>query len=276
MKKIILTLKKEPALPIEAETITPENFAGRTLDEIKKLIVWRGKRKEELGDYFKVEGEKSEEVSETHIILKGDLSKVKYIGKQMATGKITVKGNAGMHLADEMRGGEIVVEGNVSDWSATEFRNGILWIKGNVGNMFASAYPGNPRGMRGGIIVIEGKAGNSLARKMRRGTIIVYDSVGDNLAAQMIAGTVISLGNIGNRPGMLMKRGTIICFGKIQEMLPTFIYDNTYSPLFIRYYFKELREKLNIRVPVKVEGLYERYHGDVSELGKGEIFIYKG
>ncbi len=276
MKQIVLVPRKLPSIPIEAEVISPEIFSGKNIEEIKELQVWNGNCKRKLGDFFSVKGVKSEDPNETHIVIQGDVSRVKYIGKEMHSGKITINGNAGMHLADEMKGGEIIVNGDAADWVATEMRGGTLKIKGNAGNMLASAHPGSERGMKEGIIIVEGNAASSLARKMRRGTIIIYGDIGDHAGSQMIAGTIICLGNIGRRPGALMKRGTIIVYGKAESILPTFIYDATYQPTFIRFYLKNLKEKLNVKLPAEMfNGDYERFHGDIAEDGKGEILLFK-
>ena len=40
MAEIKLKLKKAPDFPLEAESITPDNFAGKSIDDIKKLVVY--------------------------------------------------------------------------------------------------------------------------------------------------------------------------------------------------------------------------------------------
>ena len=56
MSTITLTLKEQPAVPLEAEAISPDMFAGRGLDEICALPVFLGKRQHRLDDFFAVEG----------------------------------------------------------------------------------------------------------------------------------------------------------------------------------------------------------------------------
>lgn len=44
----------------------------------------------------------------------------------------------------------------------------------------------------------------------------------------------------------------------------------------MRFYLKELKK---YDLPIKdehIDGLYDRYSGDITELGKGEILVWKG
>ena len=68
-----------------------------------------------MDDFFDVEGAASDELE-----IRGDLAKVKWIGRGMTRGRITIAGNAGMHLGAYMKGGTIEVSGNVSDWLGGE------------------------------------------------------------------------------------------------------------------------------------------------------------
>ena len=43
----------------------------------------------------------------------------------MTRGRITIVGNAGMHLGAYMKGGAIEVSGNVSDWLGAEMSGGL-------------------------------------------------------------------------------------------------------------------------------------------------------
>jgi len=66
------------------------------------------------------------------IVLEGDLSRAKQIGAGMTQGKITIHGDAGMHLGATMRGGEIAVHGNAGDWAGAEMQGGLIRIMGNA------------------------------------------------------------------------------------------------------------------------------------------------
>jgi len=130
MAIVILTLKEQPTVPLEAESINPDLFVEHTHDAIRGLPVFLGKRQHCLEDFFEVEGEKGDELE-----LRGDASRVKWIGRGMTRGRITVSGNVGMHLGAYMKGGVIEVNGHASDWVGAEMTGGLVEgpnIKGQV------------------------------------------------------------------------------------------------------------------------------------------------
>ena len=163
---ITLILKEPPAVPLEAESLSPDVTATLGHDALRALPVFLGKRTRRLDDFFEVEGAASEELT-----LRGDLSKVKWIGRGMTRGRITVVGNAGMHLGASMKGGVIEVTGNASDWMGAEMTGGLIRVRGNAGGQVGAAYRGGPRGMNQGTILIEGSAGIEVGMRMRRGLI---------------------------------------------------------------------------------------------------------
>jgi formylmethanofuran dehydrogenase subunit C len=266
---VTLRLRESTTIPIEADSICPDRFVGRSQAEIRALPTFYGRRKVTLGDLFTVEGEDSDQ-----IVLEGDLSHVKKIGQRMTRGHITVRGDVGMHLGAYMRRGEIVVEGNAGDWAGAHMQGGRIWIRGNAGHLVGAAYRGEKRGMNRGEIVVEGNAGQEVGAQMRRGLIVVLGDVGDFAGAKMIAGSIIVSGRLGARAGAGMKRGTIVALADHEELLPTFHYDCRFQPVFLRHYLLHL-QALGMSVGDEYfEGFYRRYHGDVTALGKGEILIY--
>jgi formylmethanofuran dehydrogenase subunit C len=267
---VTMRLKESTTIPIEAETICPDNFIGRGRAEIAKLTAFYGRRQVTLGDLFTIEGGDSQ-----HITLEGDLSHVKRIGQEMSQGRITIRGAAGMHLGAYMRGGEIIVHGDVAAWAGAHMSDGTIWIRGDAGPMLGAAYVGEKRGMRGGMILVDGDAGPRCGERMRRGLIVVQGDLGDFAGARMIAGSLFTLGALGARAGAGMKRGTIVALGGLADgLLPVFRYACSYRPTFLRYYLLRLRAwGLPIR-PEQVEGVFRRYVGDVNTLGKGEILVY--
>ena len=136
MGEIKLKLKKQPSVPLEADVITPDNFAGKTAAEIKKLGLFHGKDEVKLGDFFDVSG-KSTEKDDTKIIIDGNLSYVKRIGEKMSNGEIVINGNVGMHVGSQMKGGKITVNGNADDWAGAMLQGGELEINGDAGNLTA-------------------------------------------------------------------------------------------------------------------------------------------
>jgi len=264
-----LRLKEPTTIPIEADSICPDQFVGRSRAEIEALPAFYGRRKVTLGGLFTVEGGDSDQ-----IVVEGDLRHVKKIGQRMTRGRITIRGDVGLHLGAYMRGGEIVVEGNAGDWAGAHMQGGRLWIRGNAGHLLGAAYRGEKRGMNRGVIVVEGDAGQEVGAQMRRGLIVVLGDVGDFAGAKMIAGSIIVSGRLGARAGAGMKRGTIVALADHAELLPTFRYDCRFQPTYLRFYLLRLREWGLPITDEYLDGTYRRYHGDVTALGKGEILIY--
>jgi formylmethanofuran dehydrogenase subunit C len=265
----VLTLKERPHVPLEAEVLVPDVIAALRHDEIRGLPVILGKRQCRLDDFFDVEGPGTEAI-EIH----GDLGRVKWIGRGMTRGRITIHGNAGMHLGAYMKGGAIEVTGDTSDWVGAEMSGGLIRVRGSTGGQIGAAYRGSLSGMRGGTILIGGSAGIEVGMRMRRGLIVVVGPVRDFAGLQMKAGTIILMGGAELRTGAWMVRGTIISLKPIR-LLPTFAYACTYNPTFVRRYARHLKG-LGVSLPCdRSEGMYQRYTGDSSVPGKGEILVWQ-
>src|SRR5207249_1216691 len=138
---ITLTLKEQPSVPLEAENVSPDVMATLPHADIRALPVYLGKRQRRLDDFFAVEGEVSEEIE-----IRGDATRVKWIGRAMTRGRIAIAGNAGMHLGAYMKGGTIEVSGNASDWVGAEMSGGLIRIRGNAGGQVGAAYRGSLSG----------------------------------------------------------------------------------------------------------------------------------
>lgn len=263
-----LTLKNQLEAPLEAGAIVPDSIAGKAVEDIAAMPVFYGNESARLGDFFEVDGDGTAEIT-----LKGDLGRVKNIAAGMSHGKVSIHGDAGMHLGSGMRGGEIRVHGNVGDWAGAEMKGGTIHIIGNAGHDLGGAYRGSRHGMNRGLILVEGNAGNETGALMRRGLIVVTGNVGDFAGAFMIAGSVMVFGELGIRTGAGLLRGTIVAFQK-PELLPTFRYDCRYRPDFLKLIFQDLRSR-GLSIPDDyVAGKYLRYSGDFNRLGKGEVLIY--
>ena len=55
MAEITLTPKDLPVIPLEVE-ISPDNIAGKSIDDIKKFTILKGNKERELGEFFDVKG----------------------------------------------------------------------------------------------------------------------------------------------------------------------------------------------------------------------------
>ncbi len=264
-----LTLHTSPQVPVEAENISPDKFAGLTIAEIETLPVMHGNEQLTLADFFKVEGQTGAEIH-----LQGDLSRLKYIGSGMSSGHIHIHGNTGQHLGAAMSGGEILVDGDAGDWVAPDMSGGRIQIKGNAGHMVGSAYRGSSVGIQGGEIIIHGDVRNEAGHGMRNGMIVVGGNSGDFTGVDMLAGSIIVLGKLGIRSGAGMKRGSIVTL-QAAAMLPTFSYACTYQPTYLRIYMQYLKESGLAIDEAHISGNYERWSGDAIELNRGEILLYK-
>ena len=264
---LTLCYRGSATIPVEAECLTPDNLAGKSAAEIAALPVQHGNAAAPLAEFFSVSGD----ATDKGILLEGDCSRVKWIGAGMTSGRVTVRGDVGMHTGSGMSGGELHVLGNAADWAGAEMRGGLLHVRGNAGHLAGAVYRGGQVGMRGGMILVAGKAGNEVGARLRRGLIAVAGDAGDFAGMSMIAGSIFVFGNPGARPGADMKRGSIVFAGSVPSLLPTFRFDCDYRPVYLAIFLRQLRS-LGFAVD---ESLYasswRRYSGDLVSLGKGEI-----
>jgi formylmethanofuran dehydrogenase subunit C len=269
MSKTILTLKERPTVPLEAECLSPDVVAPLDHARVRALPVFLGKRQCRLDDFFDVDGPGSEELE-----IRGDAGRVKWIGRGMTRGRVTVVGNAGMHLGAYMKGGAIEVSGNASDWVGGEMKGGLIRVRGNAGGQVGAAYRGSLSGMNGGTILVGGSAGLEIGMRMRRGIIVVGGRARDFAGLQMKGGTIVLMGGAEIRTGAWMVRGTILSLVPVQ-LLPTFAYACAYSPTFVRLYAKSL-QALGVSIPCDGRGgNYRRYTGDAAVPGKGELLVWE-
>jgi len=276
MKELILKPKKLPEMPLEAEAITPDSVAGKTLKEVKSLPVYVGNTTETLGKYFDVKGETAETPSDQLVAIQGECENVKYIGAGMTAGRLIVEGCVGMHAGAEMEGGEFIVTGSASNWAGAEMKGGLLRIHGDAGHQLGAAYRGSPEGMTGGVIVVGGSVGLEAGAFMRRGMLIIHGNVGSFLGVHMNGGEIFVFGKVARRFGAEAKGngGFIACFGGVESILPTYVYDTTFRPDFLKLYLRQLRDQLGIEVAGKyLDASFRRYRGDIAVGGTAEILV---
>jgi formylmethanofuran dehydrogenase subunit C len=266
---ITLTLKEQPTVPLEAENLSPDVVMSLAQDELRALPVFLGKRQVRLDQFFEVEGAGGDELE-----IRGNVRQVKWIGRGMTRGRISIQGNVGMHLGAYMKGGSIEVSGDASDWVGGEMANGLIHIHGNAGGQVGAAYRGSLVGMKGGAILIEGSAGMEVGMRMRRGIIAIRGRVKDFAGLQMKGGSLFLLGGAEIRTGAWMVRGTILSLAPI-SLLPTFAYACAYNPTFLGLYSSRLR-MMGFSIPHEAgAGVYRRYTGDAAVPGKGEILLWQ-
>ncbi len=269
---LVLSLTQTLTIPVEVDSVRLDVVRAQTVDQIRATPVQNGNRQVPLGEFFSVSGSAAEDAT---IVWQGDCSRVKRIGARLDGGTIRVEGNAGMHVGAEMTSGEIVVTGSVGDWCGAEMHGGRITVHGNAGHLAGAVYRGGRRGMTAGEILIHGDAGNEVGHTMRRGLIAVGGKSGDAPGFGMIAGSILLFGSPGIRPGAGMRRGTIGLFAgeAAPDMLPTFRLACRYEPVFLRLILQRLRSR-GFPIPEGAgNAAYDRWCGDLLELGKGEILI---
>ncbi|HID43910.1 MAG TPA: formylmethanofuran dehydrogenase subunit C [Archaeoglobaceae archaeon] len=211
---LVIKPKVDFEVNVEAE-ITPELVDD--IERVRKFALYYGKYEVALEELFEIEIEGEGRT----IVLEGDFSRVKWIGRGMVDGEIIIKGDAGANCGAFMKGGKIVIEGNADNWVGAEMENGEIRVMGNAKNLIGCPYWGNLVGMRGGKIVIEGNAGSYIGEKMNGGIIEIKGNAGDFIGTEMKAGTIIIHGNCGIVGGD-MKGGEINIGGNF-ELVPTFM-----------------------------------------------------
>ncbi len=275
LKKIVLTPKGFSKIPIEADVITPDNFAGKTIPEIREMEIYYGNKVYPMKEYIHAQGKVAETPEEQLIVMDGDARHIKHIGEGMTTGRIVIQGDAGMHTGAQMTGGDLTIAGDVGDWCGAEMKGGLIRVLGNAGNLVGAAYRGSAEGMTGGCIQVNGNAGSEIGSFMRRGMIVVTGDTGPFTGVHMNGGEILIFGKAGKRLGAQAKGngGFIACFGGVTELLPTYRYDTTYTPIFMRLYIRQLSNNLGIDTAKYLDKPMRRYRGDLAVGGKAEILV---
>ncbi len=276
MRELRLTPREMPTIPLEAEVISPDVLAGKKIQEIEGLTVYVGNERHVLGEFFDVGGEVAEKASDQLIVVEGDVPNVKYVGARMTSGRVLVNGSVGMHAGAQMSGGELTVEGSASEWAGAEMKGGLLRIWGDAGHQLGAAYRGSSEGMTGGCILVGGDAGLEAGSFMRRGMIVVRGGVGPFAGVHMNGGEIFVFGPAARRLGAEAKGngGFIACFGEVESLLPTYVYDTTYQPTFMKLYLRQLKDALGVDEAGKfIDASFRRYRGDLSVGGNGEILV---
>lgn len=158
MRPLIFTLKSNVTQPIDCRVLTPNNLAGKDLDEIKALQLDNFHR---VDDVFDLTGDVADQ-----LIFKQSQPLLHHIGYQMKSGQITIEGNAGDFVGAAMQGGVLLCKGNVGERAGDTMRRGILLIEGDVGEYCASS-------MKAGTLGVLGKTGARLGYGMKRGTLLL-------------------------------------------------------------------------------------------------------
>lgn len=248
MKTLKLSLREEPEVESEL-ALTPHDVAGRQLEEVTEIPVQHGNQERRLVYFFEVSGETADEPGDQELVIEGDCSKFKSIGREMDGGRIVVRGDAGLYAGAEMRDGDLVVEGDVLDWCGAEKGGGKIVVEGDAGSYLGGSFRGSRRGMDGGSIRVDGSVGTECGSWLAGGSIRVKGDAGDMLGIHMAGGDIHVEGDAGRFTGGAMTGGRILVDGSVGPM-PT---------------FSEVEDE-------DVGGtVYRRFKGDEADGGEGEL-----
>ncbi len=268
---LILNQQVESKIPIEVSGITPDELRKKSIDEIQRMPVWRGREQLELANLFAISGECK---SDRRIVFEGNLTPVHGIGTGMKLGEILVEGDCGRRVGLQMSGGKIVLHGNAGDFVGVEMSGGMIRVHGNAGDGVGGNLPGSKIGMNRGTIYIQGDAGKGLGQAMRRGTIIVGGDAGELVGWNMQAGTIIVFGECGCNVGAEMKRGTIAALrGSKGHLLPSFS-KGLHQPVPTMAMLGHWIDSQSFDVDTsRLRSEFQMFHGDLLHGGRGELFV---
>jgi len=222
METVTITMKNAPKLYLEADTISPDAFAGSKAAQIADLPVFEGNIPKKLGEYFTISGDAGATAADTKVVVRGDVSRVKYLGFKMTGGEMVVEGSTDQYAGAWMKGGKLLVKGSVGAFAATAMKGGELTIEGNAGNYLGAAYRGDWRGMSGGKILVKGNVGSDVGMYMLGGEIVINGNCDVHVMTHAEGGKVIIRGNAASKLGGQMVEGDIYVFGTIEVMMPGF------------------------------------------------------
>jgi formylmethanofuran dehydrogenase subunit C len=272
-----LRLRHPPALRVDLRSITPTALADLSREQIERLPITHGNTTLPLAELFDITSHENE--SDT-LHLEGNLERFDHIAWQMDSGRIRIEGHAGHYAGGCMRAGELHIEGSAGLLAACEMAGGTLTVGGDVGDFAASTLPGSMDGMRGGTFVVRGNAGERFGDRMRRGTAVLHGNAGDFLGSRMVAGTIAAGGHVGAHAGHGMRRGSVVFAAPGATVAvdvrstPTFVTNRSATPVFWALLARDLARHGGLFGELPASRI-ERYLGDLSADGKGELIFVK-
>ena len=269
---LTLRWRSSTTLPVDGDGLRPDALSGLDAAEVARRPILVGNARAELGELFEVEGE----LADNHLVVVGDLRGLRRLGAGMASGTLTVRGDAGPGLGEGLIGGLVEVFGAAGDGAFAAMRGGLARVRGAAGDGLGGALPGAGLGMRDGVILVDGPVGADAGLAMRRGLIAVAGAAGPGFGRSLVAGSLFAFGPVGEGPGAGMKRGTIALFDdSAPPGLPvTFRLACRFRPPIATLYLKRL-QGWGFPVPPRAfAGAFDRYNGDLIEGGQGEVWAW--
>lgn len=269
MSEMILTLKTVPAQRVDCSPLTLDKLGAKTIKDIAALPLVVGNQKLRVDELFDISGD-----DPSVMRFENATDKLDHIGHGMTTGTITVNGDAGAYLGQFMNGGEIVVNGNTGIYTACEMKKGLIKVNGNAGDFVGAARIGYKNGMTGGTVIISGNTGSRTGDHMRRGMILIEGDAGDYCGSRMVSGTIAVLGQVGAHLGYAMKRGTLLLQQAPKQGISANFNDcGSHTLAFLPLMFASFKKLDSEFARVEPFSRVQRYAGDLSGIGMGEILI---
>ena len=271
MSALTLKLKTKPNQRVDMSPLSCQLLKDKTPSKIGEIKLYSGKSRIRVDELFQISGSDTQ-----NIVIENSCEKLDFIAKNLENGKITVKGNVGAYLAQEMKSGSVEINGDTGIFAACEMKQGTLTINGNAGDFLGGALIGNKQGMKGGIILVKGNAGERVGDHMRRGMILIEGNAGDYCGSRMTAGTIAVMGETGKFLGYAMRRGTLLLWRQPQ-LLATFNDCGSHTLSFLPLLFNSFK-KLDSKFSDASTAFnrVQRYGGDLSEMGRGEVLVKTG
>ena len=267
MTALRLTMKHRPDQRVDMSPLVCQKLVDMDPVDIGAIELQNGKRRIRVDQLFSIKGSDTQ-----NIVIKHSVPKLDFIGQDLDGGSIRVEGDAGNYLGQGMKSGILSVFGNTGIFTACEMRNGFLSIEGDAGNFLGGALTGNKKGMQGGTVLVKGNVGDRAGDHMRRGMILIEGDAGDYCGSRMTAGTIAVMGQTGNNLGYAMRRGTLLLWNHPKKIPATFNDCDSHTLAFLPVLFASFK-KLDSRFASDSFNRVQRYGGDMSELGRGEILI---
>jgi len=268
MSALTFKLKHRPDQRVDMSPLACHKLQGMEPTDIAAIELQCGKRKLRADELFSISGFDTQK-----IVISNSFGKLDFIGKELNDGSITVEGDAGAYLGFGMKSGLIRVTGNAGLYAACEMKNGFLEIEGNAGDFLGAALPGNKMGMKGGTILVKGNVGERAGDHMRRGNILIEGNAGDYCGSRMTAGTIAVMGQCGRYLGYAMRRGTLLLW-QPPQLSASFNDCGAHTLAFLPILFASYR-KFDSRFADAAAAFnrVQRYAGDMSEMGRGEVLV---
>jgi formylmethanofuran dehydrogenase subunit C len=261
------SLRAPPGQRLDLSSLTPQNLAGKTVEEIEHIELQTTRVRVTAGDVFRVR-----KGDPDTIVIEGGAERFDRVGMGLNAGSIRVEGKVGVEAGRLMSGGQLTIRGDAGPFAGSGMKGGTLTIHGDAGERLGGPLSGETIGMSGGLLLVRGDAGARAGDRLRRGVILIEGRAGAYAGSRMIAGTLAIGGEAGDLPGYLMGRGTILLGRGATLLSPTFADCGEHDLVAARLiadYVAQTSAKLArlFRRPLR------RLAGDLAALGRGEILL---